>query len=301
MKRKLFSAALSTFALFLLMGAADATSQPATLLAELEPEANSLSIQAPQAALVAVQETANPDAWFEDIQRYQQYVNYVESNANQYPEYTTSPTVQNVGGYNYVSLAGYAQSVYPGAVVYGDSWSVSVTAGGVTATAVSGQIYMEVNGRYLYIPGGVQSIGGQICVPDTVAAKAFSGLQSGDSFYDQEALFWLSRVIYRESGNQSLEGQMAVGNVILNRVASPEFPNTVEGVLAQKNQFSTYKSGALRETNPSESSVIAAKLVLDGGVVEATRGATFFDSNANSWAAKNKRFIATFGSHNFYG
>ena len=109
MKRKLFSAALSTFALFLLMGAADATSQPATLLAELEPEANSLSIQAPQAALVAVQETANPDAWFEDIQRYQQYVNYVESNANQYPEYTTSPTVQNVGSYNYVSLAGYAQ------------------------------------------------------------------------------------------------------------------------------------------------------------------------------------------------
>ena len=93
MKRKLFSAALSTFALFLLMGAADATSQPATLLAELEPEANSLSIQAPQAALVAVQETANPDAWFEDIQRYQQYVNYVESNANQYPEYTTSPTI----------------------------------------------------------------------------------------------------------------------------------------------------------------------------------------------------------------
>ena len=134
-----------------------------------------------------------------------------------------------------------------------------------------------------------------------MAAKAFSGLQPGSSFYNQEDLFWLSRVIYRESGNQDLEGQMAVGNVILNRVASPEFPNTVEGVLAQKNQFSTYKSGALRETNPSESSVIAAKLVLDGGVVEETRGATFFDSNANSWAAKNKQFIATFGSHNFYG
>ena len=94
---------------------------------------------------------------------------------------------------------------------------------------------------------------------------------------------------------------MAVGNVVLNRVADPAFSNTVEGVLAQKNQFSSYRTGAMANTKPSQGSVIAAKLVLDGGVVEATRGATFFDSNANSWAAKNKRFIATFGSHNFYG
>ena len=178
---------------------------------------------------------------------------------------------------------------------------MSVTAGGVTATAVSGQIYMEVNGRYLYIPGGVQSIGGQICVPDTVAAKAFSGLQSGDSFYDQEALFWLSRVIHRESGNQPMEGRMAVGNVVLNRVSDPVFPDTVEGVLAQKNQFSTYKSGVLAATEPSENSTIAAKLVMDGGVVEETQGALFFDSGVNSWAARNKRHIATIGGHKFYG
>ena len=88
--------------------------------------------------------------------------------------------------------------------------------------------------------------------------------------------------IYAESGNQPLEGQMAVGNVVLNRVASPIYPNTIEGVLAQKNQFSTYQSGSLAKRTPNESSVIAAKLVLDGGVVEETRGALYFDSSVGS-------------------
>ena len=93
---------------------------------------------------------------------------------------------------------------------------------------------------------------------------------------------------------------MAVGNVVLNRVADPAFPNTVEGVLAQKNQFSSYRTGAMANTKPSQGSVIAAKLVLDGGVVEETRGALFFASTTNSWAARNKQHIATIGGHKFY-
>ena len=94
---------------------------------------------------------------------------------------------------------------------------------------------------------------------------------------------------------------MAVGNVVMNRVASPIYPNSVQEVLAQKNQFSTYKSGVLRKTEPSAKSIIAAKLVLDGGVVKETRGALFFDCTNNSWAARNKQLIATFRDHNFYG
>ena len=135
----------------------------------------------------------------------------------------------------------------------------------------------------------------------TSVTRGSGAIQSGDSYYDQEDLFWLSRVIYRESGNQTMEGQMAVGNVILNRIADPIFPDTVEGVLAQKNQFSTYASGVLAKTDPSQASVIAAKLVLDGGVVEETRGALFFDSGVNSWASRNREHIATLGGHKFYG
>ena len=57
----------------------------------------------------------------------------------------------------------------------------------------------------------------------------------------------------------------------------------------------------LAATNPSQSSIIAAKLVLDGGVVEETKGALFFDSGATSWAARNREHIATIGGHKFYG
>ena len=180
---------------------------------------------------------------------------------------------------------------------------------------------MVANGRYLYTPELVQiNHASQVIVPLRVVAKAFDAavgydaatglttvtsgsgaILNGESFYNPDDLFWLSRVIHRESGNQPMEGRMAVGNVVLNRVSDPVFPDTVEGVLAQKNQFSTYKSGVLAATEPSENSTIAAKLVMDGGVVEETQGALFFDSGVNSWAARNKRHIATIGGHKFYG
>ena len=49
------------------------------------------------------------------------------------------------------------------------------------------------------------------------------------------------KITFAESGNQKEEGQRAVIEVILNRVLSEDFPNTVEGVLSQSSQFSTWK------------------------------------------------------------
>jgi hypothetical protein len=46
--------------------------------------------------------------------------------------------------------------------------------------------------------------------------------------------------------------------------------------------------------------VAAAKLVLDGAVVEKTRNALYFDSTPNSWAARNRTCIAVIGGHRFY-
>lgn len=53
----------------------------------------------------------------------------------------------------------------------------------------------------------------------------------------------LSTIIYCEAGNQSYEGQLAVGSVIMNRVASSSFPNTISGVIYQSGQFSPVASG----------------------------------------------------------
>lgn len=355
MKRKLFSAALSAFALLLLMGAASTSEPSAALLAEeesailtdtaLETEAQSLIARLAQvmfarSGIESSAETPEEQAPVEAENPTEIPVESEDPNeAEETPESPAEPEKpvyedllidgqpapmtldkRNVKGSTYVSLFAFARVLVPEAKFGWDGQTMTVTTGTLSLTAKAGQLYLEANGRYLYIPETVQQTGDQVYVPLRAAAKAFDAavgydsaanvatvtrgsgaIQSGDSFYSQDDLFWLSRVIYREAGNQSLEGQMAVGNVVLNRVADPAFPNTVEGVLAQKNQFSTYKSGALRATTPSASSIVAAKLVLDGGEVEETKGATFFDSGTNSWAAKNKKLIATLGGHNFYG
>ena len=224
-------------------------------------------------------------------------------------------------GVSYVALANMARIMDKNALVSWDhaSQTVTVTAGELTMTAQVGEFYLEANGRYLYLPGQVQMEDNRVMVPLWAVVKAFDAtmtwnaknetisvtrgsgaIQSGEDFYDEETLFWLSRIIYAESGNQSTEGQMSVGTVVMNRVGDPTFGYTIQEVLAQKNQFSTYDSGRLADRTPNASSVIAAKLVLDGGVVEETKDALYFDSNAGSWAARNKEYVATIGNHKFY-
>ena len=58
-------------------------------------------------------------------------------------------------------------------------------------------------------------------------------------------LYLLANLIYCEAGGEPYEGQVAVGSVVINRVLSSEFPDTVIGVIYQKNQFSPVASGRL--------------------------------------------------------
>ena len=55
----------------------------------------------------------------------------------------------------------------------------------------------------------------------------------------------LASIIFCEAGNQSFEGQVAVGAVVMNRIASSAYPNTIEGVIYQPGQFSPAGSGWL--------------------------------------------------------
>lgn len=55
----------------------------------------------------------------------------------------------------------------------------------------------------------------------------------------------MSAIIYSEAGNQSYAGKKAVGIVIMNRVKSRSFPNSVKGVVYQRGQFSPVRNGSL--------------------------------------------------------
>lgn len=227
-----------------------------------------------------------------------------------------------VKGVTYVSLIDMAKELDEYAVCSwdGNSKTATVTTENLTLSAVGGQLYFVANGRYLYVAETVQQQGEGLMVPLATLARAFDAqvfwnaeteitsvitgsgaILSGDAFYDADSLFWLSRVVFAESGNQPLEGQMGVAMVVMNRVSRPAYPNTILGVIAQQNQFSVYQNGALANRTPNANSIIASKLVMDGGIVAILKNATHFDSLAVSWASRNLTTLTKIGGHTFYG
>jgi len=133
-------------------------------------------------------------------------------------------------------------------------------------------------------------------------------LPSSTSILDDEFIC-LSRTIYFEAGNQSYYGKIAVGSVVMNRVADTRYPNTICGVVKQHKQFSWYSDG--KSDKPFEDaawkdSVRAAKEVLCGC---GKASGLFFDDAAvqyyhadyvnPKWAKKMKR-VAKIDNHIFY-
>lgn len=198
--------------------------------------------------------------------------------------------------------------------------SVTLAAPGLSISLTLGNDYMEANGRYLYLPTGAYNINGTILVPIRELCKIFniksvwnsedwcvmldksalSIIQSGDEFYNADDVYWLSRVIFSESGNQSTAGMIAVGNVVCNRRSSEQFPDTIYGVIFQYNQFDVVKSGFIYFC-PTNEAVIAAKLCLEG-YNTASDSLFFFnpDMCSGDWIVANKEYRVTIGDHVFY-
>jgi N-acetylmuramoyl-L-alanine amidase len=200
--------------------------------------------------------------------------------------------------------------------------TVQVSGEGLAIEVTLGAQYMIANGRYLYIPDGCFTVDGSAMAPVRQLAKAYgaqvawdcatntacvtsggTAIESGDLFYNQDDLFWLSRIIFCESGAEVLDGQIGVGNVVLNRVQNPDYPDTVYDVVFDTRfgvQFSPIINGAIYRT-PSELSEIAAKLVLDGA---RTVGDSLFFLNeaiaTSTWICDNRSFVVTIGGHSFY-
>ena len=84
--------------------------------------------------------------------------------------------------------------------------------------------------------------------------------------YSENDLYILSHIISAEAGNCSEEMMIAVGSVVLNRVADERFPDTIEEVVFQKNplQYSPTENGTYWN-EPTEGAVEVAKMLLEEG------------------------------------
>ncbi len=224
----------------------------------------------------------------------------------------------------FVGIRKFAASMYPGASVsYNYSTrTLTVKTDKLYLTAKDGDNYIVANGRYLYTQSPIYMRYGVMYAPVMLMAKAFDakiswsnysssfyitkgsgGILSGDKFYRSDEVLWLSRIINAESGAEPFLGKLAVGNVILNRVRSSYFPNTIYSVIFDKKngtQFSPTANGTIYNT-PSEQSVIAAKICLEGYSVNT--GILYFVNASvvpNSWVVKNRQLYAKIGNHSFY-
>lgn len=174
----------------------------------------------------------------------------------------------------------------------------TVTVDGKTR---SGNVYVEKGKTYVPLRLTAELLGGSAEWDSYFHGAAMT---SAAADYNAVELYWLSRIISAESRGEPLEGQIAVGNVVLGRVASQEFPNTIPAVIFDRQsgiaQFEPTENGTVY-FDPAPQSVAAAKRVLDGE--KSLEGALFFYAPALSqgvWINDNRTYLTTIGCHRFY-
>lgn len=121
--------------------------------------------------------------------------------------------------------------------------------------------------------------------------------------YTADDLHWLSRIIFAEARGETFEGMVAVGSVVMNRVAHPSYPNTVHGVVFDRRngiQFSPTANGAINNS-PCINSFLAALDVLEGH--RNASDALFFMNPRiaqTSWISRNRAYAFTLDNHSFF-
>ncbi len=250
------------------------------------------------------------------------------TNYEEIPVHINGKEIENseallIDSITYVPLRRLSESVADCSISYNDrTKTATVKYGSNVITVTTGLRYISVNGRYFYGIGAVKNINGSLYVPIRPLAKALGldvkwdsstrsvnlvreswSVTDAENYYDADELYWLSRIIEAEAGGEILEGKIAVGNVVLNRVADKRYPNTIYGVIFDfKNgiQFTPAYTGTVYNT-PSKESIIAAKMCLEG--YEIIPDVLFFFNPriaTSNWISQNRTFAARIGLHDFY-
>ena len=131
----------------------------------------------------------------------------------------------------------------------------------------------------------------------TLAALGVSG-NSGNGKFSQSEIALLSRIISAESRGEPYEGQVAVGAVILNRIAHPSFPNTLSGVIYQPGAFSCLYDGQFDQP-VAASAEQAARDAMNGW--DPTGGSIYYynPKTATSKWILSRPVMTVIGSHKF--
>lgn len=234
-----------------------------------------------------------------DVEGYvkNEYCLFAEEAAAQAEEICGTEATVTTDGVRVRSEANTDSSIY-GVLEEGDSLTVSET----DEEAESGWIQVEYGGSVAYVSADYVEV--ELGVSEAVsidevyaqqaaeaaaaaaasAASAETVAASGTAVSaSADDLTLLAALIQCEAGGESYEGQLAVGAVVMNRVRSGSFPNSVSGVIYQSGQFSPASSGKLSRVlgsgSISGSCYQAAQAAMNGG--DNTGGALYFHAGSS--------------------
>lgn len=128
--------------------------------------------------------------------------------------------------------------------------------------------------------------------------------------YTKSQLRLMASIINCEAGAESMQGKLAVGVVIMNRVKSKSFPNTIKKVIYQKGQFSPVRNGSLRKklrqydagktkSKQWKACISAAKKVLNGQRTIVVKGKVKNMSNYHFFSVRLPHAKFKLGGHRF--
>lgn len=130
------------------------------------------------------------------------------------------------------------------------------------------------------------------------AEKLGVALPSSGSKPDSNDVYLLARVVYGEARGEPYKGMVAVAAVVLNRVGSSLFPNTISGVVYQPGAFSVVADGQINLT-PDDNALKAARDAINGW--DPSGGAIFYYNprkTTNKWIL-SRPVITYIGQHTF--
>lgn len=130
------------------------------------------------------------------------------------------------------------------------------------------------------------------------AEKLGVALPSSGSKPDSNDVYLLARVVYGEARGEPYKGKVAVAAVVLNRVGSSLFPNTISGVVYQPRAFSIVADGQINMT-PDDNALQAARDAVNGW--DPSGGAIFYYNprkTTNKWIL-SRPVITYIGQHTF--
>lgn len=121
-----------------------------------------------------------------------------------------------------------------------------------------------------------------------------------DQGFTSEDSYMLAKIAMAEAEGEDTEGKALVMRVVLNRIQSEDFPDTVWEVITEEGQFTAYENGRYDRVEPDDDCYKALALIKDGW--DENQGALYFErtSDTEIWHNTTLSELFTHGNHTFY-